>query len=173
MGTFGRMLTTPVNASQVLTGKVLGIIVTGFLQVSILILASSLLFNLDWGSPIAVVALIFSVVFAATGWGILIASFVKQNWQASALGSAVMLIFGILGGTFIPVSEFTETIRWIGKITPNYWAIQGFTRLALGETPADLIPVLVGLILMGLVLMMISALVARKRWSDIGFSRGS
>ncbi len=173
MGTFGRMLTTPVHASQVLAGKVLGIIVTGFAQVSILILASSLLFNLDWGNPAAVTALIFAVVFAATGWGILIASFVKQNWQASALGTAVMLIFGILGGTFIPVSEFSESIRWLGKITPNYWAIQGFTRLALGESLVDLLPVLIGLLLMGSGLMLISALVARKRWSDIGFSRGS
>ncbi len=173
MGTFGRMLTTPVHASQVLAGKVSGIIITGFLQVSILILASSLLFDLDWGSPAAVLALIFTVVFAATGWGILIASVVKQNWQASALGSAVMLIFGILGGTFIPVTEFSELIRWLGKITPNYWAIQGFSRLALGGTLVDLLPILMGLVLMGMVLMTIAALVARKRWSDIGFSRGS
>ncbi len=173
MGTFGRMLTTPIHVGQVLAGKVLGTFLTGFLQVSILILASSLLFGLDWGNPAAVAALIFAVVFGATGWGILMASLVRVNWQASALGSAMMLIFGILGGTFIPVSEFPEAVRWLGIITPNYWAIRGFTRLARGDNLVDLFPILAALLAMGLGLMALSLLAARKRWSGIGFSRGS
>jgi ABC-2 type transport system permease protein len=48
-GTLPRLLISPTSTSQVLGGKVFGIFLTGAAQMLILIFASTLLFNLQWG----------------------------------------------------------------------------------------------------------------------------
>ena len=84
-----------------LGGKVLGIFFTGVAQVGILILASSLFFGVKWGDPLGLVVLILVTVFGATGWGMLITALARTPAQVGSVGSALMLIFGILGGSFI------------------------------------------------------------------------
>jgi ABC-2 type transport system permease protein len=169
-GTLARMLISPTSSAQILSGKVVSIFASGFLQVGLLILTTALLFNLRWGAPLAVVALIAAVCLAATGWGILLASFATTSWQVSGIGSALMLLFGILGGTFLPVSILSPAVRQFAKITPNYWAIEGFNTLASGGELADILPMIGALLLMALILFLISALAARRRWAS-GFAR--
>jgi ABC-2 type transport system permease protein len=169
-GTLARMLASPTNSAQILSGKVASIFVSGFLQVSLLILASALLFSLRWGAPAAVIALVVAVCLAATGWGILLASFATTSWQVSGIGSAMMLLFGLLGGTFLPVSIMSPMVQMLARFTPNYWAIQGFNELASGGGLADILPMIAALLLMALVLFIVSTLAARKRWAS-GFAR--
>ena len=102
-GTLPRMLISPTRNAEVLGGKVLSVVAIAFLQVGVLVLASAVLFRLDWGSPLPVLLLVIGVALAASAWGILLASFAKNPYQVSSLGTALMLLFGILGGTFIQV----------------------------------------------------------------------
>jgi hypothetical protein len=51
-----------------LGGKVFGIFLTGVAQMLILIVASSLIFQLKWGDALGVLLLVLAAVFAATGW---------------------------------------------------------------------------------------------------------
>lgn len=53
-GTLAPLLRAPVTAPQVLSGKITGIFLSGLAQMGILMLASSLLFDLHWGAPLAV-----------------------------------------------------------------------------------------------------------------------
>ncbi|MGA9397798.1 MAG: ABC transporter permease, partial [Anaerolineaceae bacterium] len=99
-GTLPRLLITPTTASQVLTGKMVGSYMTGALQMLILIAASTLLFQLKWGDPLAILILVLASVFGAVGWGMLISALIKTPGQATSIGSAMMLTFGILGGSF-------------------------------------------------------------------------
>jgi ABC-type multidrug transport system permease subunit len=51
----------------------------------------------------------------------------------------------------------------VGKITPNAWAMDGFTTLARGGDLADVMPDIAALLVMGAVLLAISvALFGRK-----------
>jgi ABC-2 type transport system permease protein len=149
-------LVSPTGPSQVLGGKSLGIYLTGAAQLLILIGASSLLFRLDWGDPLGVVALVLAAVFAATGWGLLVTSVARTPAQVSSVGTALMLIFGILGGSFIQLDQMPPLVQALSKITPNAWGLDGFTTLALGGSLADLAEPLGALLLMGAVLLAIS-----------------
>jgi ABC-2 type transport system permease protein len=155
-GTLPRLLVSPTGPSQVLGGKSLGIYLTGAAQLLILIGASSLLFRLDWGDPLGVVALVLAAVFAATGWGLLVTSVARTPAQVSSVGTALMLIFGILGGSFIQLDQMPPLVQALSKITPNAWGLDGFTTLALGGSLADLAEPLGALLLMGAVLLAIS-----------------
>lgn len=162
-GTLPRLLVSPTRRAQVLLGKVFGIFATGVVQMLILIVACSLLFGIQWGDPLAVLVLVLAAVFGATGWGMLLTSLARTVGQVSSLGTALMLTFGILGGSFIQTSIMPGWFQFLSKITPNAWGLDGFTTLGLGGSLADLQKPLVGLALMGIVLFAASIIIFSRR----------
>lgn len=156
-GTLPRLLVSPTVSAQILGGKVFGMFLTGVAQVGILILASSVFFGVRWGDPFGLVLLILAAVFGATGWGLLLTAIGRSAGQVSALGSSIMLIFGILGGSFISLEQLPPFVRMISKITPNAWGLDGFTTLALGGGLPQLAEPITALLVMGASLFMISA----------------
>ena len=161
-GTLPRLLVSPTSAAQVLGGKVLGIFLTGVAQVGILILASSVFFGVKWGDALGVTVLILAAVFGATGWGMLITALARSQAQVGSIGSALMLIFGILGGSFINLDQMPSILRMISKITPNAWGLDGFTTLALGGTLPSLVEPITALLIMGAVLFGLAVILFRR-----------
>ncbi|MCC6299772.1 MAG: ABC transporter permease [Anaerolineales bacterium] len=162
-GTLPRLLVSPTNSMQVLGGKVFGIFLMGAAQMLILIGASTLFFGLNWGNALGVVMLVLVAVFGATGWGLLITALARTPAQIGSVGSAVMLIFAMLGGSFIQLDNMPALIQTIGRITPNAWAMDGFLTLALGGTLTLLSPPILALLTMGIVLFLISAVLFGKK----------
>ncbi|HZM21639.1 MAG TPA: ABC transporter permease [Anaerolineales bacterium] len=162
-GTLPRLLISPTSSAQVLGGKVLGIFFTGVAQVGILILASTIFFRVNWGDAAGIVALILATAFGATGWGMLITALARTPAQVSSVGSALMLIFGILGGSFIELEQMPAFLRTISKITPNAWGLDGFTTLALGGTLRNLTGPITALLIMGAFLFAISVVLFSRQ----------
>lgn len=162
-GTLPRLLVSPTNSAQILGGKVFGIYLTGVAQMLILIGASSILFQLKWGDPLAVLTLVLAAVFGASGWGMLITALARTPAQVGSVGSAVMLIFGILGGSFISLEQMPPAVQMVSKITPNAWALDGFTTLALGGTLSHLSTPITALLTMGLILFLIAVVLFGKK----------
>lgn len=151
-GTLPRLMVSPTRSAQVLGGKVLGIFFMGVAQVGILILASAIFFQVKWGDTLGIVALILAAVFGAAGWGMLITALARTPAQVGSTGSALMLIFGILGGSFINLEQLPPFMRTISRVTPNAWGLDGFTTLALGGTLKNLTEPITALLIMGAVL---------------------
>jgi len=161
-GTLPRLMISPTQVVQVLGGKVLGIFFMGTAQVSILILASAILFQVKWGNSMGVAALILAAVFGSTGWGMLITAFARTPAQVASTGTVVMLIFSILGGSFISLENFPPIMQTISKITPNAWGLDGFTTLALGGTLSSLVEPIIALLVMGAVLFGIAVVLFNR-----------
>jgi ABC-2 type transport system permease protein len=162
-GTLPRMLVSPTNSMQILGGKVFGIFLTGVAQMLILIGATTLLFQLKWGDLLGVLILVLAAVFGATGWGLLITALARTPAQVGSVGTAVMLIFGIMGGSFIQLSNMPSFVQDFSRITPNSWALDGFATLGLGGTLADLSTPITALLTMGILLFLVSALLFGKK----------
>lgn len=161
-GTLPRLMISPTLTAQVLGGKVLGIFFMGVAQVGILILASTLFFQVRWGDTLGVIVLILAAVFGATGWGMLITAFAQTPAQVANTGTIVMLIFSILGGSFINLENFPPFIQTISKITPNAWGLDGFTTLALGGTLKNLTEPITALLVMGTVLFGVAVVIFNR-----------
>lgn len=131
-GTLARMMVTPTAFSSILLGKIAGVFATGLLQLAVLILASQLLFGLSWGSsPLGLALMVVAVVAAASSLGALIVAFSRDERQAGIVGSAVALVFAILGGNFVAGQEYPDFLQPLSKLTLNRWALDGLTDLSL------------------------------------------
>ncbi len=161
-GTLPRLMISPTQTAQVLGGKVLGIFFMGVAQIGVLILASTMFFQVRWGDALGVIVLILAAVFGATGWGMLITAFARTPAQVANTGTIVMLIFSILGGSFISLEKFPPFMQIISKITPIAWGLDGFTTLALGGTLANLVSPVTALLAMGSVLFGISVVLFNR-----------
>lgn len=161
-GTLSRLMISPTRSAQVLGGKVLGTVFMGVIQIGILILASTLFFQVRWGDPFGVVVLILASVFGSTGWGMLITAFARTPAQVANSGTVVMLIFSMLGGSFIRLDNFPPFLQTISKITPIAWGLDGFNTLALGGTLSNLVEPVSALLVMGAVLFGIAVILFNR-----------
>lgn len=154
--TLQRMITTPTPRAMILAGKMASTFVIGVLQLLILLVATSLV-GANWGDDrLAVLLLILASVTGATGLGVLIASLVKEPEQLSSYGVAVLMVMGVLGGTFFFGStDFLGGARFLSMLTINYWGKEGFTTLVFGGGLSDIALNLAVLLLMGVVFFMI------------------
>jgi len=162
-GTLARMLISPTNPGFVLGGKGFGIFLTAAAQLVILIGGTSLLFRLSWGDGAAVALLILAAAFGASGWGILMASVLKTPGQVAITGSAIALLFGILGGSFFDMSLLPDWVRKVGMVTPNSWANEGFRILSMGGKLTAIQPHLTALIIMGVLLYTLGTILLSRR----------
>lgn len=162
-GTLPRLIVSPTRTSQVLAGKVLGIFLTGFAQMGILIVATSLLFHLQWGDPLALILLTAAAVIGATGWGMLLTAIARTPGQVSSIGSAIMLIFGMLGGSFFSMDNFPRWVQALSHISPNAWGMDGFTSLALGGSLQAVLTPVLALLAMGMGLFIVAVILINKR----------
>ncbi len=155
--TLPRLLVAPTKTGFVLGGKAFGIYLTAVAQMLILIGGTSLLFQLQWGDTLGVILLILAAAFGASGWGILFAAILKTPGQVAVTGSAAMLLFGILGGSFFDLSTLPSWINIVNKITPNAWAMDGFYILSVGGKLNDISTNIIALMVMGVVLFAIAS----------------
>ena len=165
-GTLPRLMTTPTPTGEIILGKMGGTFLTGLLQFTILVLASSLLFDVSWGSsPLGVATIVVLTVFAAAGLGALLTTFARNENQASIIASAVSLTFGALGGSFFPSSSLTGVVDVASKLTINRWAMEGFTKLTTGGAGfSDILPEAGILALIGLVTFLLALRGFKRRF---------
>ena len=162
-GTLPRMLVAPTSSASVLGGKFVGIFLTAIAQLTILIGGTSLMFSLQWGDTLGVILLILAAAFGATGWGVLFAAILKTPGQIAVTGSAVMLLFGLLGGSFFDLSMLPGWVQMLNKITPNFWGNDGFFILGIGGQLKDISTHLTALLIMGGVLFAFASIWIGKR----------
>lgn len=144
-GTWGRLLTTPATRFHVMGGYLLAFFLTGMIQLSVLVLTTSLIYRLDWGPlpQLAVVAAALSL--CSTGLGLFIASMTRSFEQQQVIGSAVVLISCFLGGVFWPLDIVGSTMQMIARFTPQAWAMDALREVMFrgGAWDQLLIPVAV------------------------------
>ncbi len=158
-GTLGRLMSTPISYREILIGKIGGVFLTGVLQFFIFVIASRLLFNLNWGNSIVgLILMTVTMVLALTSLGAFIAAFARDLNQANILGTIVTLIFAALGGNFVPAQNFPPWLEQLSKITITRWGLDGFTDLTIRRLGVESIyleaSVLFGLCVLFLILAM-------------------
>jgi ABC-2 type transport system permease protein len=153
LGITRRMLATPTGPWTIIAGEGLGRVGLAVFQGAFIVLASWLLFQVDWVDPAATVAIVAIFSFVGAGAAMLVGTIASNPSQAGALGPGLGLVFGLLGGTMVPIEVFPEAMRTIAHLTPHAWAMDAFRALLFDSaTLADIVPQLGVLVLFAVAL---------------------
>ena len=128
--TLARLLTTPTEKFFIISGKMLGFFLVGFIQFMILILFGQLVLKVNWGNlPLGVLLLVISYVLSVTGLGTLLSVVVRTSAQAGAFAVLISMVTSMLGGAWWPIEIVPKFMQNIARFTPQYWAINGFNKI--------------------------------------------
>ncbi len=141
-GTLSRLLVAPIPKWTILAGKSIGAFIVGVVSVTVLVIATALLVDAEWGSPLGVAALILAAVIAAMGIVALVSAFARTAEQAGAFASLVAIILGFLGGTFFDLSQAGGWIADVRFVSPHAWFLRGLADLSGGDVGVVVVPVL-------------------------------
>jgi ABC-2 type transport system permease protein len=145
-GTMQRLLAAPIRPSTIVMGKAIVGFVLGVVSMTILIVASSVLLQADWGNPVGVFLLVVAGVLAATGLMMVVAAYAKTPEQAGNLMAILAVGLGMLGGIFFPGSLGTGVLSYVAYISPHRWFLLGLSDLAGGQGLSVIVPSLLGLV---------------------------
>jgi linearmycin/streptolysin S transport system permease protein len=164
-GTLARLFTTPTTASTILSGKFVGIFATLVIQVTVLLSVSAFLFHISWGKPLSVVMATFGLLVAATGFGVMLMSFIKSTRQAGLILGGVLTLTALIGGLLnngIPhVPPIMDTIA---LSMPQGWAMHVWKLSLAGNSVGALLPPTLVLVILGCVFFAIGLTQFRKRF---------
>lgn len=146
-----RALSAPVSTTQVLVGQAAGRWVIAFSQGAYIMVATTVLFGVQWGNW--GLSLLILAVFAAVAAGaaMVIGAMVDNEGAASGVGVGVGLVLAGLGGGMAPLEIFSDTMRQVAQLTPHAWAYEAYAEVQRhGGSLADIAPQLGVLVAMAL-----------------------
>ena len=151
-GILDRVLVGPTAPSTVVLGLGLGQLAVAGVQALVIVAATTLLFGVDWGDPLAstAVVVLFSVVAAAAG--LLLGALLRNEEQAGGVGVPMSLGLAALGGCMVPLELFPPALQTVARFTPHAWGNLAFADIVRrGGTITDVLPEL-GMLLLFAVL---------------------
>jgi ABC-2 type transport system permease protein len=133
-GAFQRLRTLPVRFGVILGSKVLVYFVVCMVQFFLMMLVGLWIFPYFFGLPrlevgnnvAAVLFATFASSLAAIGFGILVGSASGTMAQASLFGSVMVVLLGVISGTFLPVHVMPKLIQSLSLISPMRWGIDNY-----------------------------------------------
>ncbi len=144
--TLQRLIMMPVARWQVTGGKMLARFIMGMVQYGVAFSFGALVLGVPFGnSPVALLLVMMSFVTCMTALAFLLATFVRNEMQASSVVTLLALTLAPLGGAWWPLEVVPEWMRTVGHLSPVAWAMDGFSTLIYrGGGIADVIvPVVV------------------------------
>lgn len=132
MGIWSRLFITPTTRFQVMFGYFLSFFTIGWIQFFLLMVMSSLIFDVEWGNPFGLFVLISALLLAVVGLGLAIAAFAKTSEQQNAIGTLIIVSTCMLGGVYWPTNITPDFMQTLANFVPQSWAIKGFTELIVG-----------------------------------------
>lgn len=162
-GVMARTLAAPASALQVVFGQVLGRWVVAFFQGAYIMLASWLLFRVDWGN--LGLSLLILAVFAmvAAGASMVLGSVLDNEGAAAGAGIGLGLVLAAIGGGMVPLEILADGMRSVAHVTPHAWGYDAFAQVQRHDGGLlDILPMLGVLAGMAAVLLALGSWLLRR-----------
>jgi ABC-2 type transport system permease protein len=116
------------------------------------------------GSYIALSVATVSAALGAVGFGLLVGSGSRTHSQAALFGSVMVVILGVISGTFLPIHVMPKAIQFISSISPIRWGIDNYIELFVRDgSLIDILPGVLWLLLFFIFALLISMFIFAKR----------
>jgi ABC-2 type transport system permease protein len=141
LGVSRRMISTPTSVRTIVIGEGFGRWGVGMFQALYIMIATALLFGVEWGDLATAIVVLALFAAVAAGAAMLIGAIMENDEQAAGVTVLAGLALGALGGTMLPLELYNSTMNNVAHITPHAWAIDAFTQMGRhGGTLVDVLP---------------------------------
>lgn len=141
LGVSRRMLGTPTGVGTIVVGEALGRYLVALFQGAYIIVATRLLFGVEWGSPLAALLVLAAFAAVAAGVGMLLGATFDSDQQATGVAILAGLGLAALGGAMVPLELFGPTMRTVARFVPHSWAVDAYSQLLRhGAGVLDVLP---------------------------------
>jgi ABC-2 type transport system permease protein len=125
-GTLRHLFITPTHRATFLLGTIAGQVIMALAQMLLLVLFSLFVMRLPWDqAPTALALMLLSTALAGAALGTMLGTCIKTESQANGVSILLGMLLALLGGCWLPLELFPETVRTAVRILPTTWAMQG------------------------------------------------
>ena len=127
-GILDRVLAGPGGIGVLVDGKFLYVVGQGLVQVAVIFSVAWLVYEVDVPGhfgPWLVISLAASL--ASAGLAMALATACRTRRQAQTIANTVILVLSALGGSMVPRFLMPETLKDLGWMTPNTWALEAYS----------------------------------------------
>ena len=133
--TLDRIHAAPVRPVHVLSGKIAGNGLVGLGQAIVIIVFTTTVYGLEWGSRyVPLLAACLFTVAASVSLAIVVAALAPKTRTFQTVFMTLIMGMTFLSGGFTP--ELGGFLERLGEFTLSYWASQSFIHLMLGSADA-------------------------------------
>jgi ABC-2 type transport system permease protein len=130
--TWDRLRASSATSLEIVAGKTVPRVAIGVAQFGVILGAGVVLFGLHIrGDALALVPLVIAFSVCLVLLGVAVTALCRTAQQASSFGYLGMVLFGAIGGAFVPFSVLPGWARAIAPVTPTYWAMRGLRSVIL------------------------------------------
>jgi ABC-2 type transport system permease protein len=167
-GALDRILSARVSMTTLLAGKLTYSMLLACCQLTLMFLWGAAVFHLDLFTHLpGFFVMTVATSFAVASFGMLLASFSHTRAQQAAIGTLLILTMSAIGGSMFPRFLMPETMKKVGLLTFNAWAIDGYTKVFWRDEPVShLAPQVAVLLGFGVLLFLVARRFA-SRWESV------
>ena len=130
--TWDRLRASRATSFEIVVGKSLPRVGMGIAQLGVLLGAGVLVFGLHIrGNGLALAPLIVAFCVCLVLLGVCVTALCRTAQQANSFAYLGMVLFGAIGGAFVPFNLLPAWARAIAPVTPTYWAMRGMRSVIL------------------------------------------
>lgn len=130
--TWDRVRASRATSLEIIAGKSVPRVVIAMVQLGALLVAGVVVFDLHiQGSPLALAPLIVAFSICLVLLGVCVTALCRTAQQAGAFAYLGMVLFGAIGGAFVPIDVLPGWARAVAPVTPTYWAMRGMRTVIL------------------------------------------
>jgi ABC-2 type transport system permease protein len=166
-GTLPRLFTTPTSQTAILGGKLLAVVLTVAVQMTVLVILGRLIFAIAWGKALPLGLVLLGSVAAASAFGVFLMSLLKNAKQASVVFGGVVTATGMLGmvKVFTGGSVTSGALDTISLFVPQGWALRGLLQTMNSAPLGDVMLTVACLLVISAVLFTTGAIRFQKRYA--------
>jgi ABC-2 type transport system permease protein len=130
--TWDRLRASAATSFEIVLGKSLPRIAAGIAQFAVITAAGVVLFHLHIrGKAGALAPLVLAFTLCLVLLGVAVTAVCRTAQEANSIGYLGMVLFGAIGGAFVPLNYLPGWARTIAPATPTYWAMRGLRSVIL------------------------------------------
>jgi len=164
-GTLDRILVSQAGLFHIVSGKWLGILLLGCLQITVMFLWAEAVFKIQLGQHVlGFCVMTFSTAAATASFAMLLATLCKSRAQLNAVSVVIILSMSAVGGSMIPRFAMSDRMKEFGKWTFNAWALDGYQKVFWYQSPVSSLKTEVTVLLGSALVLGLLTLILSRRW---------